>query len=159
CLVGALARVAAYAQHRSLWYDEAALALNVVQRGFIALLQPLGFLQAAPPLFLWVERLAILPLGASEWSLRAVPLVAGILTPPLMWRVARGKLPPLAAIEAVALVAVSPSLVRYAAEAKPYAVGAVVTLVLLDRALAVAEPNAGTNQWWLLSIVGVVAIL
>ena len=159
CIVGTLARVAAYAQHRSLWYDEAALALNVVQRGFIALLRPLDFLQTAPPLFLWGERLAILPLGASEWSLRAVPLVAGILTPPLMWRVARRTLPPLAAIAAVALVALSPSLVRYAAEAKPYAVDALFTLVLVDRALAVAEPNAGRNQWWLLSIVGVVAIL
>ena len=159
CVIGALARVAAYAQHRSLWYDEAALALNVVQRGFIALLRPLDFLQAAPPLFLWAERLAILPLGASEWSLRAVPLAAGILTPPLLWRVARRTLPPLAGIAAVALVALSPSLVRYAAEAKPYAVDALVTLVLVDRALAVAEPDADRTRWWTLSIVGVVAIL
>lgn len=159
CVVGALARLAAYAQHRSLWYDEAALAVNVVQRGFIALLGPLDFLQTAPPLFLWAERLAILPLGASEWSLRAVPLVAGILTPPLMWRVARRVLPPLAAIAAVALVALSPTLVRYAAEAKPYAVDALITLIVVDRALAVAQPKAGRNQWWRLSVVGVIAIV
>ena len=159
CILGALARVAAYAQYRSLWYDEAALALNVVQRGFIALLRPLDFLQAAPPLFLWAERLAILPLGASEWSLRAVPVAAGILTPPLMWRVARRTLPPLVGLAAVALVALSPSLVRYAAEAKPYAVDALITLVLVDRGLAAADPDTGGTQWWTLAIVGVVAIL
>ena len=159
CVVGALARLAAYAQHRSLWYDEAALALNVVQRGFMKLLRPLDFLQTAPPLFLWAERLAILPLGASEWSLRSVPFAAGILTPPLMWRVARRALPPLAAIAAVALVALSPSLVHYAAEAKPYAVDALIALILVDRALVVAEPDAGRAQWWWLSSVSVMAIL
>ena len=159
CAVGAIARLAAYAQHRSLWYDEAALALNIVQRGFVALLQPLDFLQTAPPLFLWAERLAILPSGASEWSLRAVPLAAGILTPPLMWHVARRALPPLAAIAAVALVALSPTLVHYAAEAKPYAVDAFVTLVVVDRAVSVAEPSAGRAHWWMLAIVGVLAIV
>jgi hypothetical protein len=158
CAAGALARLAAYAQNRSLWYDEAALALNIVQRGFIALLRPLDFLQAAPPLFLWAERLAILPLGESEWSLRAIPLAAGVLTPPLMWRVARRTLPPLAAIAGVALVALSPSLVRYAAEAKPYAVDAFITLVLLDRALAVTERENTSASWWTLAIVGVTAM-
>ena len=59
CAAGALARIAAYAQNRSLWYDEAALALNLARRGYLALLAPLDNLQTAPPLFLWIERAVV----------------------------------------------------------------------------------------------------
>src|SRR4029453_16866348 len=72
--------------------------------------------------------------------------------------VARRALPPLAAIAAVALVSLSPTLVHYAAEAKPYAVDAFITLVLVDRTLAVTEREAGESRWWTLAIVGGVAI-
>src|SRR5687767_8376428 len=157
CVAGALARFAAYAQHRSLWYDEAALALNLARRGFIALLGPLDNLQAAPPLFLWIERAAVAAFGLNEWALRAVPLAAGIATGPLMWRVARRLLPAPAAVLAVALVALSPSLVRYAAEVKPYGLDALVTLALLDRTFAATRPGARPGQWWLLAGVGVIA--
>ena len=158
CAIGAALRIVAYAQHRSLWYDEAALALNVVNRGFLGLLAPLDNLQTAPPLFLWAERLVVVAFGPNEWALRAVPLVAGIALAPLMWRVARRLLPAPIALLGVALVALSPALVRYSAEAKPYVVDAFVTLVLLDRALAATEPGASRGTWWSLAISGVVAL-
>src|SRR5690242_20553827 len=119
CVLGAVLRVAVFVQHRSLWYDEAALALNLVGRGFIALLAPLDNFQTAPPLFLWAERLAVLMFGRGEGALRAVPLAAGVATPFVMWRVARKILPAPAALVAVALTALSPALVRYSVEAKP----------------------------------------
>jgi len=159
CLAGAIARIAAYAQHRSLWYDEAAVALNIVRRGFFALLQPLDNQQTAPPLFLWAERVVVLVFGANEWSLRALPLLAGIATAPLMWRVARRLLPTSAAVIAVALVALSPALVRYAAEVKPYAVDALVTLLVLDRTLALQESAWSSRRWWQLGIVGAFALV
>ena len=159
CVAGAIARIAAYLQYRSLWYDEAAVALNIMRRGFVALLQPLENQQTAPPLFLWAERVVVLAFGANEWSLRAVPLLAGIATAPLMWRVARRLLPASAAVIAVALVALSPTLVRYAAEVKPYAVDALVTLVLLDRMLALEESGWSSRRWWQLGIIGVVALV
>ncbi len=112
CVVGAAARIAAYAQNRSLWYDEAALALNIARRGFVDLVAPLDFLQTAPPLFLWAERAMVLLFGVNEWALRVVPLVCGILTAPMMWRVARRLLSAPVAVLAVALVALSPTLVR-----------------------------------------------
>lgn len=157
CVAGALARIAAYAQNRSLWYDEAALALNLARRGYMGLLAPLDNLQTAPPAFLWIERAAAVAFGFNEWSLRALPLAAGIATGPMMWRVARKMLPPPAALLAVALVTLSPSLVRYSAEVKPYGLDALVTLVLLDRAIAASEPTARRSQWWLLAALGIVA--
>ena len=159
CLAGAVLRIGAYLLHRSLWYDEAALALNIAERGFLALLAPLDHLQAAPPLFLWAQRALVLLFGPSEWILRALPLGAAIVTLPLAWRVGRRLLSERPAVLAVALLALSPTLVRYAAEAKPYATDALLTLVLFDRAVAAAEPNASPRAWWILAAVGVVALL
>ena len=157
-VAGAVARLAAYAQHRSLWYDEAALGLNVVERGFMGLLDPLDNLQVAPPLFLWAERAIVLALGPNEWVLRAIPLAAGIATAPMMWRFARRVIPPPVAILAVALVALSPSLVQQAAQAKPYAVDAFVTLVLCERAHASTSPGATRRTWLTLGLAGVLAL-
>jgi len=159
CVAGALARIAAYAQNRSLWYDEAALALNLARRGYLGLLAPLDNLQTAPPLFLWLERTVVAAFGFNEWTLRALPLAAGVATGPMMWRVARRLLPLPAALLAVALVTLSPGLVRYSAEVKPYGLDALVTLVLLDRAIAVAQPASRSGQWWLLAGAGVLAIV
>lgn len=159
CVVGAAARIAAYAQNRSLWYDEAALALNIARRGFVDLVAPLDFLQAAPPLFLWAERAMVLLFGVNEWALRVVPLVCGILTAPMMWRVARRLLSAPVAVLAVALVALSPTLVRYAAEVKPYASDALVTLLILDQTIAAAQGRSGIAEWRRLALVGLAAIV
>src|ERR687889_702385 len=47
--VGALVRTRLFLTGRALWYDEAALALNVVGRSYLDLLGPLDFRQTAPP--------------------------------------------------------------------------------------------------------------
>ena len=78
-----------YAENRSLWYDEAALALNITSRGFVELVAPLDYLQTAPPMFLWAERLIVILFGANDWTLRLVPLGAGVVTAPVTWVVAR----------------------------------------------------------------------
>jgi len=49
-LIGIAARMRVYLSNRSLWGDEAALALVIIKNGYLDLLKPLG--QAAPPLFL-----------------------------------------------------------------------------------------------------------
>ena len=56
---GILVRVIQYLYNRSLWADEAVLALNIVNRSYLELLQPLDYEQGAPIAFLWVEKLAI----------------------------------------------------------------------------------------------------
>src|SRR5438552_759946 len=60
----------------SMWHDEAALVLNVLQSGFGELLGPLRFAEAAPPLFLWAERAVSLVFGDGTFALRLVPFVA-----------------------------------------------------------------------------------
>ena len=76
--LGVAARTAHFFANRSLWLDEAMLGLNIGERSFAELLQPLAFNQAAPLGFLWLEKLAVTLLGVSEMALRLFPLLAGI---------------------------------------------------------------------------------
>src|SRR5207237_8992991 len=69
-------RVYHYARNPSMWHDEAALVLNVLSKGFDELLGPLLFTEAAPPLFLWLERAVALTLVDGTYALRLVPFLA-----------------------------------------------------------------------------------
>jgi hypothetical protein len=55
-VLGVLVRLVQYLSQRSLWSDEAMLALNIVDRSYAALLQPLGYNQAAPPFFCGLKK-------------------------------------------------------------------------------------------------------
>src|SRR5262245_35146626 len=75
---GVLLRAAWYRFNPSLYVDEAALALNFMNRSFAGLFAPLDSNQGAPVGFLILERLAYLVVGDSEYALRLVPLLFSI---------------------------------------------------------------------------------
>ena len=60
----------------AVWHDEAAMILNVLAKDFGALLGPLLHYEAAPPLFLWLEKACVLLLGDSTYALRLPSLLA-----------------------------------------------------------------------------------
>ena len=105
----------------SLWHDEAALVLNVLSRDFHQLLGPLMLCEAAPPLFLWLERAIVLVLGDGLYALRLVPFVSSCLALLLFARLARHRLPGPAAAWTVLLFACSDRFLWHSCEAKPYA--------------------------------------
>jgi hypothetical protein len=111
-----------YLRDPSMWHDEAALTLNVLHKGFADLLGPLFFAEAAPPLFLWVEKCVTLILGDGTYALRLVPFLASCASLLLLVPVARRLLSPAAVPWAVLLFACSDNLLWHACEAKPYAV-------------------------------------
>ena len=55
-VLGLALRLYHYCLGPSVWHDEAALIRNVLSKNFAELLGPLIYAEAAPPLFLWVER-------------------------------------------------------------------------------------------------------
>src|ERR1044071_4971260 len=69
-LAGAFLRLRQYLTGRSLWADEAMLALNIVGRKFVGMFQPLDYDQGAPIGFLLVEKLFNALLGKHELALR-----------------------------------------------------------------------------------------
>jgi hypothetical protein len=114
----------------ALWHDEAALVLNVLYLDFAECFGKLLHHEAAPPLFLVLERLTLLVLGDSELALRSPVLVIGCLSLVLFSSVARRLLPPWPAVLAVGLFAFSDRLVWHATEAKPYAVDIAVAALV-----------------------------
>lgn len=121
-LLGAALRLWHYVRNPSVWHDEAALILNVLHQGYAECWGPLIHAEAAPPLFLWLEKAVIGALGDSTYALRLLPLLASLGTLFLVADLARCLLRPWAAVGAVALLAVSDHLLWHACEAKPYAV-------------------------------------
>lgn len=124
-------RVYYYALNRSLWLDEAYLALNINGRSFRGLLQPLDHNQAAPLGFLLLEKLAVTVFGRGEYALRLVPLLAGVVALPLFHRAARRLIGPRAALVGLSLMAVSWPLIYFSSEVKQYALDVAAGLAIL----------------------------
>ena len=145
CLAGlcVLAYVRGYVANRSLWNDEALLALNFVPR--TRLLQPMLF-TAAPIGFIALTSFSIASAGgASEHALRAWPLLAAILSLPAIYIVARRVVSTWAALFAVCLAGTAPSLVYYSSEFKPYSSDALISACLLG--LAAFHLQTGRRSW------------
>ena len=129
--VGVALRLVEYFSDRSLWVDESVVALNLEARSFEGLFHHLSFYVVAPVGFLALEKLVITLFGASEYALRAVPLVASLVALTAFVPLARRLLAPRVVPMAVLLFALSDPLIRYAGEAKQYESDVAVTVLLL----------------------------
>ncbi len=127
-VLGLALRTYHYLRCPPVWHDEAALVVNVLRLSFAEMLGPLLHAEASPPLFLWVERAAMLAFGDSEYAIRLVPFLASCLALVLFARLARRLLGSHAAALAVGLFAVSDRLLWHASEAKPYALDVLVAV-------------------------------
>jgi len=157
--VGAALRLAEFAALTPLDVDEAMLGLDIAARGYAGLLQTLDFGQTAPVLFLWGAHLATRLVGVGEPALRVLPFIAGVVLPWASWKLATRLLEPRAAVLAAAFTACAPILVRYSSVAKPYAIDALVTVMLVGLALDTANQPERARIWWRLLGAGVVALL
>jgi 4-amino-4-deoxy-L-arabinose transferase-like glycosyltransferase len=128
---GLLLRLYHYGRNPSMWHDEAATVINVLDKGFGALLGPLQFSATGPPLFLWWQRAVTLALGDSTYALRLVSFLASAAGLVLFARLARRLLTPALAAGAVLLVACSDRLLWHAAEARHYSTDFLIAVVLL----------------------------
>lgn len=128
--VGFLLRTVQYSLDISLWIDEAFIALNIIDRSFFELLEPLDYRQGAPFGFLALEKLAISALGTSEWVLRLVPFISGILALYLFQIFARRFSQLSAVAVATGLFALSDRLIYFSAEVKQYSTDVAIALLL-----------------------------
>jgi uncharacterized membrane protein len=137
--LGGALRFAQYLANRSLWLDEAFLALNVVQRPFSQLLQPLDDEQVAPIAYLLAEKLAVITPGDNEYALRLFPCLAGIAALLLFYAVAKSCLAPKGLLISLVLFAVSGPLSYYSSEVKQYSSDVTVALLLYFLVLRYVE--------------------
>ena len=158
-LIGTVARARQWLGGRSLWLDEVLVADNLVHRGFVHLVsEPLAHSQAAPVLWLWLERLSVDLFGTGERSLRLVPLLAGIGVMVLTLQLARLVLPRVLVPVPVLLVCLQPSLVYYSNEVKQYSTDTLVVLVLMLLAFKVPVRTDDGKPLRRFAAVAVVAV-
>lgn len=142
-LVGGYARVRQWAGGRTLWLDEVLIADNLVHRGPVELVrEPLAHSQAAPAIWLELERLSVLLFGTGERSLRLVPLLAGLGLLGLSLPLCRRLLPRVLVPVPMLALALHPALIYYSNEVKPYSLDALVVVALVLLAVRV-RPGAG----------------
>lgn len=159
-VLGSTFRIVQYAADRSLWRDEAALALNIMDRSAGALLGSLAFAQAAPPAFLLVEKGLTHVLGSGEDALRLFPLLSSLAALVLFAVLARRVLARWTAALATLLFASAVDLTYYASEVKQYSSDVTATLVLLLIGVALYErPRRRARTTAAFAAVGCAAIL
>lgn len=157
--VGIILRIVQYLYNKSLWLDESFVALNLMNRTFPELLEPLSFGQAAPLGFIFIEKAMTLIFGYSEYALRLFPLLSGIVSIFLFYRVSQRWLSNKAASVALILFVFSERLIYLSSEIKQYSSDVLISTLLLFVFIASIEKEK-TNPSNLIipGVVGALAI-
>ncbi len=149
-VVGVVLRLFRYSLGLPLWGDEGFLGVNILDRGYRELMQPLEYIQVAPIGFLWIERAMYRSLGMSEYVMRLIPMLAGVSALVLFGFWARRILEPLAATIATGILAVSDLCIRHTVELKPYSIDLLISMMLLIPATMFVS---GRRDRWLVVLI------
>ncbi len=134
-------------EFQSLWRDEVD-AIRFASRPMLDLLGTLTAPAENGPLFFLLLRPWLRQAGQSEFSLRFFSVFFGVVTVPLIYKLARRLFPTLPGVALVAalLASTSPYLVWYSQEGKMYALVVALILLSMDRYLA-ALVKGGWSRW------------
>lgn len=157
-LLGIVVRLTQYLSNRSLWGDEVNLALNIVNRSYLELLQPLDHNQAAPPGFLWIEKAAVQLFGNTEYALRLFPLISGLVALVVFYHLANRYVAAIAAPVAIALFACLKYIVYYTTEVKQYSSDVMIAVVLCSLLIPLRHQVLNKRQLLFLGGLGALCI-
>ena len=157
--LGILIRTVRFLLDFPLWPDEAYLAHNYLDRGYLDLLRALDYGQVAPLLYLWVQKTVVAICGFSEYSLRLYVFLGSIASLLLFRHLAGQLLQGIARLMAIGTFAVAYPLIRYSAEAKPYGSDMLVTLLLLVLLVQWRLERQKTRWLWALAVAMPAAVL
>lgn len=157
--LGIFVRIVIFFQNRNLFIDEANVARNIYERGFLELAAPLSYEQYAPPVFLWGLKLFTSLFGYSEYAFRIYPMLAGAGTLIVLYYLLKELTSWRSLWYPVGLLAVSYIMIRYSSELKQYMSDALVVLSLILLAIRTNIKDLNEKRFlltWL--IAGTVAI-
>ncbi len=153
-LAGVTISIVQFCHNRSLWLDDAMLALNFVRKDFLDLFSSLEYAQSAPILFLLVEKLfwGLIP---SELGLRLFPLICYFVSLGVFIRILwNSGFRNNVVIFSIAVFVFNPSTLYFSNEVKQYMSDMAVAMVLYY--LYNFDPkNFGTKK---LMITGAISI-
>jgi hypothetical protein len=155
---GGALRLTQFLSNRSLWLDEAKLALNIVNRSFVQLFKPLDYGQGAPVGFLMLERSAVHLFGSGEYALRFFPFLSGMISLLLFYRLAKQSVLSGAVPIALGLFATSAPLIYYSSEVKQYSGDVAVALLLWSAAIYYATCRLTLGRVLTFGLLGAVVL-
>ncbi len=128
-ITGITTRIALYIANPTLWLDESALSLNILDFNFLELLRTDRFNQSAPFAYLLLEKLLTSFVGIQEYLLRLPAFVAGLAALYLLYRLfeafeIRNKV-------MLAFFAVLPVAITYSVQQKQYMIELAISALLL----------------------------
>ncbi|KAA3621749.1 MAG: hypothetical protein DWQ02_27180 [Bacteroidetes bacterium] len=155
-ITGGITRLVIFLQNRSLFLDEANLARNVVEKSPEAFFKALDYEQYAPPLFLLIQKFNVWWLGASEYAVRFFPLVAGLISLFLLYKIALKFIKPGPGLVFILFVfSFSEYFLHFGTEGKQYSSDVMFALLLIHEALKDHARFTATTflKWTILGIV------
>ncbi len=156
--IGIFIRIIQFIANRSLWKDEAMLALNIVNRSFGQLLQPLDYNQGAPLAFLLSEKVIGMIFGYKDYALRLIPLIAGCFSVWLMYLLAKQIVSPPTTVIVVVLFSFSIPLIYYSSELKQYSVDIAIALLLYLLAAPLLKGEPTQQKYVSLGLIGAISL-
>lgn len=143
---GVILRLIQYFSNKSLWRDEIYLVLNIIEKPISAFFYPLDYNQHAPPGFLIVEKIIIKLLGTNEFAFRLFPLICGIGSLFLFYKLSKKCISKEAVPVALGLFAVFVPLLYYSSETKQYSSDVLFSLILVLMSLKISEENLSISK-------------
>ena len=157
--IGIALRLIRYLYNTPLWFDESVIAADIINRPLTAFIHPSpDYTQTGPFSFFILSKIVIQAFGNSEYALRLVPLLFGIISLFLFYKVAREIVNPHALPVAVALFAVLDPLIYYSSELKPYSGDVMFTLLILTLTTYKKE-KLNVQRIFMFTVVGAIALL
>lgn len=156
-LIGVLLRLWHFAGGRSLWLDEAMVALNIIHLSPTELLGPLVFDQLAPAGWLLLEKACLHLWDDFDYSLRLPSLVAGIAALFLFHRFLKYGMDEWETLAGVAMMAALPVFIQYSSMVKPYIFDVLFAIALLFSALVLLRDKG--NRLRCTALYGAIGIV
>lgn len=150
---GALLRLY-HIDYNSLWLDE-AYTFNIARMSFGSIWSVISSTDFTPPLFYWLENVMLMA-GNSEFILRLLPALFGIATIPVIYYVGKEFDGEFAGFIIAVAFAVSPLLVAYSQEARPYSVLVFLCSLMMWIFLRAIRAN-DYQEWVLFTLLSVIA--
>jgi uncharacterized membrane protein len=127
-LLGAILR-AYHLGYKPLWFDEAVI-FWLSQEPLSQVLGQSSQAFSNPPIFL-ILITQISHIGNSEEILRGIPWLAGVLTIPAMYMLARQYLSRGGALMAALIIAIAPTQIKYAQQLREYSLSVLLAILML----------------------------
>ena len=149
-----------YLFNRSLWLDEARISLNIIRFGIPEYLhQPLPYQnQVAPFGFCVIEKILVCLLGPKEYVLRLFPFICGVISLWLFSRIAKIYLQRGYAALAMFVFTITPSLIYFSSEVKPYYSDVMMALIAYLVIAQVCSKTLTRSRAIIVGFLGVVMI-